>query len=123
MAAHHSPDRWESSLLPLELVREESRQRERHHEDRAEPPAHVADALTALRRVAVLIARGAPPAQLFTAVAAELGRLLCSAGANIVRFEDDGAACVVAAWGWAPDIPIPAGTVLSLEGRSVSATV
>lgn len=89
----------------------------------ADALTQVAEALSALRHIATLIARGVPSAELFNAVAAELGQLIGTDGANIVRYEDDGTATVVAAWGWWHDVPIPVGTSLSLEGRNVSATV
>src|SRR5258707_9071512 len=73
------------------------------------------------RHIAALIARGVPLADVFGTVAAKLGQLIGTDGANMVRFEDDGTAAVVAAWGWGSLIPV--GTNLSLEGRSVSAMV
>jgi signal transduction histidine kinase len=91
---------------------------EHNHEDLAQ----VVETQTALRRVATLVARGVPPSEILDAVAAELGRLIGTDGAHIVRYEADGTETVVAAWG-APGIQIPVGTRLSLEGRSVSATV
>ncbi|MEN3280024.1 MAG: hypothetical protein V7607_1164, partial [Solirubrobacteraceae bacterium] len=58
----------------------------------------VADEQAALRRVATLVARAAPPAALFAAVAEEVGRLL---GADITamgRYDPDGAVTSVAIW-------------------------
>ena len=61
--------------------------------------ARLADEQAALRRVATLVARGAPPAEVFDAVAEELGRLLDAASSGLVRFEDEHTAKVVAGWG------------------------
>jgi signal transduction histidine kinase len=52
----------------------------------------------ALRRVATLVARGAPPEEVFAAVAEESGRVLGADHATMVRFEPDGTATVVGAW-------------------------
>ena len=61
--------------------------------------ARLADEQAALRRVATLVARGAPPADVFDAVAEELGRLLDAGSSGLVRFEDEQTATVVAGWG------------------------
>ena len=54
---------------------------------------------TALRRVATLVAEGSDPADLFEAVAVEVGRLLDADATRLLRYEDDGTATVVAAYG------------------------
>jgi signal transduction histidine kinase len=54
----------------------------------------------ALRRVATLVARGAPPAEVFTVVADELGPLVGADATGITRFEADGTATIVAGQGW-----------------------
>jgi signal transduction histidine kinase len=51
---------------------------------------------TALRRVATLVAQGAPPAEVFPAVAREIGELLRADAASILRLDPDGAVTVVA---------------------------
>ncbi|MEU7875196.1 GAF domain-containing sensor histidine kinase [Dactylosporangium sp. NPDC049140] len=79
-------------------------------------------AQAALRRIATCVARGAAPAEVLDAVATELGWLIRTDGAHIVRYEHDGTATVVAAWG-ASSIGMPVGARFSLEGRSVSAQV
>ncbi|WP_426513442.1 GAF domain-containing protein [Dactylosporangium sp. McL0621] len=76
----------------------------------------------ALRRVAMLVGRGAPQAEVFDAVATELGRLAGADRASIVRYESDGTATVVAGWGRSGTV-IPVGANVSLEGRSVTALV
>jgi signal transduction histidine kinase len=62
----------------------------------------------ALRRVAMLVARGVPLAEVFAAVAEEAGRLLGADVAALARFEPDGAATVVAGPGVHGEAP--AGT-------------
>jgi signal transduction histidine kinase len=52
----------------------------------------------ALRRVATLVARGAPPAEVFTAVSEEVGRLLSADLTFVARYEGDDAASIVGAW-------------------------
>jgi signal transduction histidine kinase len=52
----------------------------------------------ALRRVATLVAHGAPSAQVLTAVTEEAGRLLHADHATTVRYRPDGTVIVVAAW-------------------------
>jgi PAS domain S-box-containing protein len=58
--------------------------------------ARLADEQAALRRVATLVARGAPPEDVFAAVANEIGRLLSADLANMCRYEADGTITFVA---------------------------
>src|SRR5205807_9797436 len=51
----------------------------------------VAEEQAALRRVAVLVARAAPPDEVFAAVAAEAGRLLGAEFTVLSRYDTDGA--------------------------------
>jgi GAF domain-containing protein len=71
----------------------------------------------ALRRVATLVARGPPPAEVFPGVAQEVGRVLGADGTTIFRLDPDGAATVVARVGakadampvgsrWKPEPPL-----------------
>jgi len=53
----------------------------------------------ALRRVATLVAEGGDPAQLFEAVAVEVGQLLDADATRLLRYQDDGTAAVVAGYG------------------------
>jgi signal transduction histidine kinase len=76
----------------------------------------------ALRRVATLVARAAPPEEVFAAVAAEAGRLLGTHHALMSRYDPDGARTVVAAWS-STDAAFPVGTRVSLGGRNVSTLV
>ena len=82
----------------------------------------IADEQAALRRVAVLVAQAAPPDQVFTAVTEEAGRLLGAGQALMSRYDPDGAASVVAAWGSAGAV-VPVGTRMSLGGRNVHTLV
>ena len=76
----------------------------------------------ALRRVATLVARESPPAEVFAAVAEEVARLLGVDDVLIERYEPDGTVTLVAALtgpGFAP----PALAGLPVEGSNVSAEV
>lgn len=84
--------------------------------------ARVVHVQSALRRIATCVARGAAPAEVLDAVATELGLLIGTDGAHIVRYDAEGSATVVAAWG-TPDIGLPVGTTFSLDGDSVTAMV
>jgi signal transduction histidine kinase len=69
----------------------------------------LADEQAALRRVATLVARGIPPAEVFAAVAEEVGSVLGADGAGIVRLDPDGATTLVASVG-AHSAELPVGT-------------
>ena len=84
--------------------------------------ATLADEQAALRRVATLVARQSPPAEIFAAVAEEVGRLLRVEDTTIFRYEDDGTATVVADRGDRA-VPLPIGSRMSLEGDSATALV
>ena len=87
-----------------------------------EQSARLADEQAALRRVATLVARESPPAEIFAAVAEEVGRLLRVEDTTIFRYEDDWTATVVADRG-DRDIPLPIGSRLALDGESATALV
>jgi signal transduction histidine kinase len=76
----------------------------------------------ALRRVATLVAREAPPAEVFAAVAEEVGHVLGVDTTQMFRYEDDGTTTVVGAWG-APEALIPVGANLALNGNNVCSLV
>jgi GAF domain-containing protein len=76
----------------------------------------------ALRRVATLVARGIPAAEVFAAVAREIGGVLGAHSTNIVRFHPDGAATVVASVGQRPD-QVPVGTRWKPEPPLATAAV
>jgi signal transduction histidine kinase len=84
----------------------------------------VADEQAALRRVATLVARAAPPEEVFTAVAAEVGRLLGVDFAILVRFDPPDAHEVAGTWlRTNADPPTPVGSRLPLDGHNVSAII
>jgi len=74
---------------------------------------------SALRRVAEVVARQAPPNQVFAVVTEELSRLLGVSMVRTLRFEPDGSVTVLAAHGIAEDrlppgtnVPIPEGSLI-----------
>ncbi|MEU7872545.1 HAMP domain-containing protein [Dactylosporangium sp. NPDC049140] len=77
---------------------------------------------TALRRIATLVARGVPSAEVMAAVAAELGQLIDTESVRLVRYEPDGTGTIVGAWGGA-DLDLPVGTRMPLDGHNVTAMV
>ncbi|OLS99471.1 histidine kinase [Pseudonocardia sp. CNS-004] len=77
-----------------------------------------AEELAALRRVATLVARAAPPEEVFAAVAEEAGRLLGAHHSWMTRYDPDGAAKLVATWS-STGAAVPAGTRLRPGGRNV----
>ncbi|HEX4518384.1 MAG TPA: GAF domain-containing protein [Gaiellaceae bacterium] len=52
----------------------------------------------ALRRVATLVAAGAPPAEVFEAVSVEVAALIGADGSALTRFEPDGTVSAVSGW-------------------------
>ena len=82
----------------------------------------LANEQAALRRVATLVAGGAPPPELFAAVAEEVGHLLPVGGATMWRFGDEGTITTLAAWSTG-EVAFPAGTRWSTEGRNVPGIV
>ena len=71
----------------------------------------------ALRRVATMVARGAPHEQLFALVTEEVGRLLAAEYAEIGRYERDTTFEVVGAWGGGKELPL--GSRWSLGGSNL----
>jgi PAS domain S-box-containing protein len=84
--------------------------------------ATLAEEQAALRRVATVVARQSPPAEIFAAVADEVGRLLRVEDTTIFRYEEDWTATVVADRGDRP-VPLPIGSRLPLDGDSAAALV
>jgi signal transduction histidine kinase len=83
----------------------------------------LADEQTALRRVATLVARAAPPAEVFAAVAAEVGQIMEAADyAMVARYDSDRAVEVVGGWSRTGD-PSLVGRRTELGGRNVSSLV
>jgi signal transduction histidine kinase len=63
-----------------------------------ENPGSPAEEQAALRRVATLVARGAPPAEVFDAVTGEVGRLVGADEAALRRYETDGTSTTISSW-------------------------
>jgi GAF domain-containing protein len=94
--------------------------------DAREQLQRLLDEQAALRRVAVLVARGPDPTAVFERVSEEVGGLLGARTANLIRFEGAGRARVVGGSGppgpVAPpddtDFPLDAGTAVGKVSRS-----
>jgi signal transduction histidine kinase len=84
--------------------------------------ARLAEEQAALRRVATLVAHGAPPEDLFTAVVEEVERVLPGAHAGLCRYEPDGTMTIVAISASLAD-SFPVGGRWPLGGRNVSTMV
>ncbi|HEY0402858.1 MAG TPA: GAF domain-containing protein, partial [Blastococcus sp.] len=83
-----------------------------------------AEEQAALRRVATMVARAAPPEEVFAAVTDEVGRVLSSEVTLLSRYDPDGAATVVGTWtrtGAVP--PIAVGGRFQLGGRDLHTLV
>jgi GAF domain-containing protein len=78
------------------------------------------DEQAALGRVATLVAAGAAPEQVFTAVVEEVSSLLGLERIELVRYDRDNTGTVIAASG---DHPFPAGSTWSIDDPSVMAAV
>jgi signal transduction histidine kinase len=79
----------------------------------------LAEEQTALRRVATLVARGAPPEAVFAAVTKETGQLLRVEITSMVRYEPDGTSSVVASWGRGAKASLPVGDREPLGGNNL----
>jgi signal transduction histidine kinase len=85
--------------------------------------ARLADEQAALRRVATLLAKAVPTAEIFEAVTREVG-LQCDADlARMERFEPDRTVTAVAAWSRAGEAQLAVGKRFALEGKSIAAQV
>ena len=82
----------------------------------------LADEQAALRRVATLVARGGTQADVFTAVAEEIGQVLGTELIRMLRYDDDGTTVVVAAWGSLEDV-FPVGFRQPLGGENAVSRV
>jgi PAS domain S-box-containing protein len=101
-------------LLVCGAVRDLSEAKRSEHDLR-----RLAAEQTALRRVATLVAREATLDDVFAALAEEVARFLELPLIVTVRYEPDGTAIVIGAWGE----PFPVGSSWTLEGTSVTASV
>jgi transcriptional regulator with GAF, ATPase, and Fis domain len=82
-----------------------------------------AEEQAALRRVATLVARMAPPEDVFAAVTAEAGRLLTADLAVLTRYDPDGDEILLGAWAGTGALPVAVGTRVALGGRDASSLV
>jgi signal transduction histidine kinase len=82
----------------------------------------VADEQAALRRVATLVAQGAPAAAVFDAVTEEVGRLLPAEVTLLCRYDPDGYIVRIGEWSRSPG-SIPKGGRARLGGRNVASLV
>jgi K+-sensing histidine kinase KdpD len=76
----------------------------------------------ALRRVATLVAKGAPQGKVFAAAAEEVGWLADASTAQIFRYEPDGSIVRLAAWGSGTE-DLQIGARYPTGGHGVAATV
>jgi GAF domain-containing protein len=72
----------------------------------------------ALRRVATLVARDAPPGEVFDAVAMEVGTLLDADVTVVGRYDADGSATAIGSWSASPG-GVPVGTRSAIGGYNV----
>ncbi|MFL6095784.1 MAG: GAF domain-containing sensor histidine kinase [Blastococcus sp.] len=83
-----------------------------------------AEEQAALHRVARLVARAAPPDEVFTVVAEEIGRLLDVDYTVMSRYDPDGFVTVVGGWSKTdPGRPLAIGLRLKPEGQNIHALV
>ena len=87
-----------------------------------ESPQQLLDAAAALRRVAGLVTRGAPPHETLAAIAREVAGFLGADFASVLRYEPDGTAAAAGWWG-ASGADVPAGTRLTVTGEDVAVLV
>ncbi|WP_285619609.1 HAMP domain-containing protein [Actinoallomurus iriomotensis] len=76
----------------------------------------------ALKRIATLVTRSAPPEAIFNAAAAEMGRVLGLMYGVTERFEPDSTFTVLGAWGVAEPV-VPIGSRWPLEGETVASQI
>ncbi|HEX7144473.1 MAG TPA: GAF domain-containing protein [Gaiellaceae bacterium] len=76
----------------------------------------------ALRRVATLVASGAPSAEVFSAVAQEVAQVMHLPMVGVYRYDSDGLMTVIATWSDRPHVLHP-GTRWPLDGQSMLAQV
>jgi signal transduction histidine kinase len=112
-----------SSIVGLAARRREAEILATANAESREELRGLADEQAALRRIATLVARGLPPAEVFAAVAQEVSHVLGADGTNILRLDPDGATTVVARVGaypaefpvgsrWTPGPPLALAAVL-----------
>jgi GAF domain-containing protein len=84
----------------------------------------LAEEQAALRRAAALVARSAPPDEVFAAVTEEAGRLLDADNMSMSRYDPDGAHTLVGMWtSTGTAVPVPVGTRFGLAGHNTTSLV
>ena len=92
--------------------------------DRLEELSRLAAEQAALRRVATLVASEPPPKEVFGLVTEEATRLLAAESGLLLSYDDDHtAAVVVGHWSQIETPAFPLGTVLPLEGETLTSIV
>jgi signal transduction histidine kinase len=117
---------------PIEQLTQRNRERVPERQPNAESRSalsRLAEEQAALKRVAILVARGTPSEQVFAAVIEEVGRMLSADMTNMCRYEPDNTMTFVATWakgdeGFRVGSRWPLGgqnlaTLVSETGRSV----
>jgi signal transduction histidine kinase len=83
----------------------------------------IADEQAALRRLATLVAHGAPPGEVFGAVAREVAQALEIRHAAVMRYEPDATVTTVGVWNTGPVATLPLGSRWPLEMGTVTELV
>jgi len=83
----------------------------------------LAEEQAALRRVATLVAKDVPPAEVFASAAEGAATVIGDAECTLVRDEGDGTITAVAVWGAAVSAGVSVGMRMPSDGDSVVATV
>ncbi|HEY2603026.1 MAG TPA: GAF domain-containing protein [Thermoleophilaceae bacterium] len=83
----------------------------------------LAEQQAALRRVATLVAREAPPADVFEKVVEQLANVLGDVDCSLWRDDHDGTATMVAVWGERLSSAVGVGNRMPVDGNGVVATV
>jgi signal transduction histidine kinase/uncharacterized protein YoaH (UPF0181 family) len=82
--------------------------------------ARLAREQAALRRVATLVAKEAPPEEIFGTVAEEAAKVLRNVDCTLARDEGDGTASIVAVWGPEASAAFPLGRRIPLDGEGIT---
>ena len=112
-----SPTRIDGEVLVIAIVRDVTERRAIEVERLG-----LVREQAALRRVATLVARGAPPEELFAGVTEEVGRLVRVDHAHLGRYEPEGTVAIVADWSRAGE-PFPVGARWDLGGENLCTLV
>ena len=93
----------------------------------ADPPPdsrllRLAEEHAALRQIATLVASGAPPAEVFSAVAREVAEVMHLPMVGVYRYDADGLMTVIATWSDRPHV-LHTGSRWPLDGQSMIARV